>query len=51
MNTNIKTPPCVKCTDRSIGCHGKCAKYLNWRKMMDALPKDFPNTLNYVRRK
>lgn len=26
------TPPCKDCTDRQVGCHGKCEKYIKWKK-------------------
>ena len=22
--------PCKNCTDRALGCHGKCESYYNW---------------------
>lgn len=25
----IRFEACVKCTDRTVGCHGSCLKYLN----------------------
>lgn len=24
--------PCWKCTEREIGCHAKCERYLSWQK-------------------
>lgn len=24
-------PPCKDCTDRQVGCHGKCEKYIQWK--------------------
>lgn len=24
--------PCWKCTEREIGCHAKCERYLTWQK-------------------
>ena len=26
--------PCKGCTDREIGCHSKCSKYINWNKII-----------------
>lgn len=29
----LNKPPCDRdCKDRNIGCHGKCAKYIEWKK-------------------
>lgn len=25
-----KTCPCIKCLDRTAGCHGKCERYTLW---------------------
>ena len=27
--------PCNECTEREVGCHGKCARYKQWRKELD----------------
>ena len=27
--------PCLKCTDRTEGCHSKCIKYVEFRKNLD----------------
>ena len=27
--------PCKDCTDREVGCHGKCDKYAQYRKDLD----------------
>ena len=29
-------PPCLECQDRKVGCHGKCAKYNQYRSALDA---------------
>ena len=29
MNIN---PPCYNCTNRELGCHGKCEKYLTFKQ-------------------
>lgn len=29
--------PCKGCTDRYEACHGKCERYLSWKKRHDAL--------------
>ncbi len=29
----LNKPPCDRdCKDRNIGCHGKCAKYIEWQQ-------------------
>ena len=28
-------PPCKNCCDRNIGCHGRCEKYLEFKKYND----------------
>ena len=27
-----KTNGCLNCTERHVGCHGKCERYLAWKK-------------------
>ena len=27
--------PCKGCTDREIGCHAKCSKYIKWKTEWD----------------
>ena len=27
--------PCKGCTDREIGCHAKCSKYIEWKTEWD----------------
>jgi hypothetical protein len=38
-NTNkgvdTMTCPCKGCTDREIGCHSKCSKYIEWKSEWD----------------
>ena len=29
--------PCKDCCDRTIGCHSKCSKYLEWKKKDELL--------------
>lgn len=29
------TCPCKGCTDREIGCHAKCSKYIEWKTEWD----------------
>ena len=29
--------PCRYCTERKVGCHGKCNKYKSWKKESDAI--------------
>lgn len=31
-NRLAKENPCYKCTDREVGCHGRCDKYKAWRQ-------------------
>ena len=28
-------PPCKGCSDRHTACHDKCAKYKEWKKLVD----------------
>ena len=35
--TNRLTAPCKDCTDRSVGCHGKCEKYQAYRVKVDEM--------------
>ena len=38
-NTNkgvdIMTCPCKGCTERKIGCHAECSKYIEWKTEWD----------------
>ena len=27
--------PCRDCTERHVGCHGKCSKYTEWKAKVD----------------
>lgn len=27
--------PCKDCPDREVGCHGKCKRYAEWRKVLE----------------
>lgn len=27
--------PCKDCTEREVGCHGRCERYKAWRKDLD----------------
>ena len=29
--------PCRACSDRTIGCHGKCEKYIQWSQEQEKL--------------
>lgn len=29
-------PPCKDCTERVLGCHGQCSKYLTYKTQLDA---------------
>lgn len=31
------TPPCNNCSDRHIGCHGSCERYLTYKSERDRL--------------
>ena len=35
--TNRLHSPCKDCTDRAVGCHGKCDKYKDYRVKVDEL--------------
>lgn len=32
--------PCKGCTDRKIGCHSKCSKYIEWKTEWDKRRED-----------
>ena len=36
LPTAVKAP-CKNCTDRTVGCHGKCEKYMAFRTKLDAV--------------
>ena len=31
---------CQGCSERYVGCHGECEKYIEWRKKLDAKRKE-----------
>lgn len=33
------TPPCKECTDRELGCHGRCERYAAFREEREELIK------------
>ena len=35
--TNKLNSPCKDCTDRALGCHGRCEKYKAYRVEVDKL--------------
>lgn len=37
--------PCMDCQDRVMGCHGSCAKYIEWRKKRNAHKRECRNGL------
>ena len=36
--------PCFKCTERHMGCHSDCKKYLLWRDSYVEMQKNNKNT-------
>ena len=32
-------PPCKGCADRTPGCHDKCEKYKEWKKILESANK------------
>ena len=32
-------PPCKDCSERYPGCHNKCDKYKEWKKILDSANK------------
>lgn len=48
--------PCHGCTDRYVGCHSKCLKYIDYRQKLDTenlrikeQKKGYIENANYVR--
>ena len=37
VRQRINIAPCKDCEDRTIGCHPKCGRYLEWKKKDDLL--------------
>lgn len=31
-----RAAPCENCTDRALGCHGKCERYAEWKEKYTA---------------
>lgn len=42
---------CLKCTERVVGCHGKCPKYQAYRKELDNLKQKMLEYKIYDRRR
>lgn len=34
---DIPISPCKGCTDRVIGCHGKCKEYIEWVEIKESI--------------
>ena len=32
-----KSGPCKDCSDRAVGCHGRCERYQEWKRDRDAI--------------
>lgn len=46
---NIK-PPCMTCTERTAGCHGKCEGYKNYKKHLeDEKSKAYSTFVNSIK--
>lgn len=44
--------PCKDCSQRQVGCHGKCDKYTEWTNTAVAEPKrDFYKMKTYKKRR
>lgn len=41
----LEPAPCKDCSDRYLGCHGKCPKYRLWRVKHDSLNKAISDTI------
>jgi hypothetical protein len=35
-----KKPPCKDCTEREVGCHSKCQRFIEWKKREDLLKEE-----------
>ena len=42
----LKTNPCYKCSNREVGCHAKCEKYISWIKEREESIKDYRQHLS-----
>lgn len=42
----INSAPCLKCSDRKIGCHGVCVDYIEFQKKTKAIKKIKRNRKN-----
>lgn len=34
---DISGGTCIGCTDRHVGCHGECSRYLEWKRDQQTL--------------
>lgn len=37
MTGELRDNPCKDCSERSVGCHSRCDKYREWRKIRDLM--------------
>lgn len=37
---SLSDNPCKDCTNRNVGCHGKCDKYISWQQAWRAQKED-----------
>lgn len=40
-NNLLPIAPCKDCTDRHVGCHGKCENYVKWRAEKDKIHVEY----------
>lgn len=39
----MQKSPCYKCELRTLGCHGKCKAYINWKSELNTINKNKEN--------
>lgn len=38
-------PPCKDCSDRTVGCHSKCKKYIEWKEKVHQIKMAYRSVL------
>lgn len=38
-NMNKTKSPCIDCTKREVGCHGRCGEYMDFKERMEQVKK------------
>ena len=46
MKMTAGIAPCRGCTEREIGCHGKCEKYIQWQADLELVKAPYKRAMH-----